>query len=145
MYMRCMKSGRGYSLQFCDMEEANAILEFIATYPDSTGRMKHLSKYLRSNLSDKYANEVTKVSMPLWFEDVPDVITALWIAYASWDSSEQGQRFFVAIGHDDELYAKRMAEANKHTKQIEKLISGALEKPDNENKSKSDRDKDSNE
>ena len=119
MYIRNMQNRKGFSLQFCDEEELNVFLEFIESYPDSEGRMKRLSEKLRSGISDKYANEVTKYSIPLWFEDVPEVILSLWIAYTAWDSSDFGQRAEKAVEHDDKLYETRSKKVEEHNRAID--------------------------
>lgn len=119
MYIKNMKNRKGFSLQFCDEEELNVFLEFIESYPDLEGRMKRLAEKLRSGISDKYANEVTKYSIPLWFEDVPEVILSLWIAYTAWDSSEFGQRAEKAVEHDDKLYETRSKKVEEHNREMD--------------------------
>ena len=142
MHIKQLRNNKGYSLQFCDMEEANALLEFIETYPDSSGDMKHLAYKMKSALSDKYANDVTKISMPLWFEDGSLLISALWIAYAYWDESDFGYRAQKAIEHDDKLYAERLQEAKDHQLETvnESLVNGEdeLQLSDDDRKGLSD-------
>lgn len=124
MYIKNMQNRKGFSLQFCDMEELNVFLEFIETYPDPTGRMKILGKKLRFGVSDKYANEITKYSIPLWFEYVPDVMSALWIAYTFWDSSDFGQRAEKAVEHDEKLYDERSKKVEERNNMLtEELLS----------------------
>lgn len=119
MYIRNMQNRKGFSLQFCDKEELNVFLEFIESYPDSEGGMKRLAERLRSGISDKYANDVTKYSIPLWFEDIPDVISSLWIAYTAWDSSDFGQRAEKAVEHDDKLYEIRSKKVEEHDREMD--------------------------
>lgn len=126
MYIRNMKNRKGFSLQFCDEEELNVFLEFIESYPDSEGRMKRLAEKLRSGISDKYANEVTKYSIPLWFEDVPEVILSLWIAYTAWDSSDFGQRAEKAVEHDGKLYETRLKKVEEHNREMDDQFTSML-------------------
>lgn len=105
-----LNNRKGYSLRFCDMEEANMFLKFIEDYPDSTGYLQRVARKMRSSLSDKHADDVNRYSIPLWFEDVPDLLDALWIAYAYWDQTDFGKRAENAIEHDDKLRTKRKSE-----------------------------------
>lgn len=126
MYIRNMQNRKGFSLQFCDEEELNVFLEFIESYPDSEGRMKRLAEKLRSGISDKYANEVINYSIPLWFEDVPEVILSLWIAYTVWDSSDFGQRAEKAVEHDDKLYETRSKKVEEHNREMDDQFTAML-------------------
>lgn len=124
-----MRNNRGYSLRFCDDEELNVFLEFIETYPDepdTPGEMKHLAEKLRNSISDKYGNEVTPITIPLWFEDVPTVILSLWIAYVSWDQSEFGVRAEKARDHDDDLWEKRQKVLRKRQEEESKKLMETL-------------------
>ena len=99
MELKPLANNRGFSLQFYSNDEPKALFAFLKDVHSDA--CHQLADNLADRLSDRYAHDLVKLTTPIWFEELPTLVMALYV-----NTATLNVKMTSAILHADDLYNK---------------------------------------